>query len=60
MFQGLLKAFLQNLSSHSAVVRRTAAASILTVCLNCRKPHVFISYILNTLLGQLKVVLSLT
>jgi len=51
LFQGLLKAFLQNLSSSSAVVRRTAASSIVTVCLNCRKPHVFISYILNTLLG---------
>ncbi|KDR16213.1 huntingtin [Zootermopsis nevadensis] len=48
--KGLLKAFLQNLSSSSAVVRRTAAASILTICLNCRKPHVFFSYILNTLL----------
>ncbi|XP_069698723.1 huntingtin isoform X2 [Periplaneta americana] len=48
--KGLLKAFLQNLSSSSAVVRRTAAASILTVCLHCRKPHVFLSYILNTLL----------
>jgi hypothetical protein len=56
LFQNLLKAFLQNLSSSSAVVRRTAAASIVTICLNCRKPHVFISYILNTLLGQLKTI----
>ncbi|XP_066998979.2 huntingtin [Anabrus simplex] len=48
--KGLLKAFLQNLSSSSAVVRRTAATSILAICVHCRKPHVFISYILNILL----------
>nr|CAD7204343.1 unnamed protein product [Timema douglasi] len=46
----LLKVFLVNLSSPAAVVRRTAATSILAVCVHCRKPHVFIAYILNTLL----------
>nr|CAD7394386.1 unnamed protein product [Timema cristinae] len=48
--KSLLKVFLVNLSSPAAVVRRTAATSILAVCVHCRKPHVFIAYILNTLL----------
>ncbi|KAK7793413.1 hypothetical protein R5R35_014313 [Gryllus longicercus] len=48
--KSLLKAFLHNLSSPSAVVRRTAACSILAICIHCRKPHVFITYVMNTLL----------
>ncbi|PSN49021.1 Huntingtin [Blattella germanica] len=48
----LLKTFLQNLSSDSAVIRRSASASILTVCLHCRKPQVFTSYVVNTLLDS--------
>lgn len=52
-FQILLKAFLQNVSSTSPVIRRTASLCILTVCVNSRKPHIFITYILNTLLDLL-------
>ncbi|XP_063237175.1 huntingtin isoform X2 [Bacillus rossius redtenbacheri] len=48
--KSVLKVFLQNLSSCSPVVRRTAASSILAVCLHCRKPHIMITYILNILL----------
>ncbi|XP_049777630.1 huntingtin [Schistocerca cancellata] len=51
--KNLLKAFLHNLSSNSAVVRRTAAASILALCVYCRKPHVFLSYTLNILMDCL-------
>lgn len=46
----LLKAFLQNISNVSPVIRRTASICILTVCVNCRKPYIFITYILNTIL----------
>lgn len=51
-FQKLLKAFLMNLSSDVTVVRRTAATSILSICLHCRKPNVFLTYTLNTLIGK--------
>lgn len=48
----LLKAFLQNLSSESAQVRRTAATCIVSICLNCRKPKVFLMETLNTLVDS--------
>ncbi|XP_054259354.1 huntingtin-like [Macrosteles quadrilineatus] len=46
----LLKSLLVNLSSDITVVRRTAATSIVSVCLHSRKPSVFFSYTLNSLL----------
>lgn len=48
----LLKAFLLNLSSDSAQVRRTAASCIVSICQNCRKPKAFIMETLNTLVDS--------
>ncbi|KAG8226325.1 hypothetical protein J437_LFUL009902, partial [Ladona fulva] len=53
----LLKAFLQNLSSPSAVARRTAASSILSICLYCRKPLAFLNWVLHSLLEIVEPVL---
>ena len=50
-FQLLLKAFLPNLKSSLAVARRTAASSLVLICLHSRKPHFFYSYLLSALLG---------
>lgn len=47
----LLKAFFANISDSSPVIRRSSAACILTTCLNCRKPYVFITYTLNNVTG---------
>lgn len=52
IIQELLKAFLLNLSSESAQVRRTAATCIVSICRNCRKPKAFIMETLNTLVGE--------
>ncbi|KAK2585924.1 hypothetical protein KPH14_010508 [Odynerus spinipes] len=49
----LLKAFFQNISSTQAAFRRAAANMILTTCLNCRKPQVFLCYVLNYLLDTI-------
>ncbi|XP_047352945.1 huntingtin isoform X1 [Vespa velutina] len=49
----LLKAFFQNISSTQAAFRRAAANMILTTCLNCRKPQVFLCYVLNYLLDAI-------
>lgn len=43
--------FLKNIESENAVFRRTAATSILGVCLNCHKSQLFIVHTINTLLG---------
>ncbi|KAK4875471.1 hypothetical protein RN001_011893 [Aquatica leii] len=51
--KALLRAFLSNISNTSAVIRRTTISCILSTCLNCRKPYVFITYILNNLLDHL-------
>ncbi|RZF49148.1 hypothetical protein LSTR_LSTR008434 [Laodelphax striatellus] len=51
--KSLLKTFLANLSSDNTVVRRTAASSILAVCLHCRKPQIFLSYTLNTVVESI-------
>ncbi|KAL0277158.1 UNVERIFIED_CONTAM: hypothetical protein PYX00_004532 [Menopon gallinae] len=51
--KALLKAFFHNLSSNNAVIRRTAAACINSTVRYCRKPHVFNSYVLNTLLDNI-------
>lgn len=53
--QDLLKALFQNVAHQSPVIRRTTAACISAVFLNCRKPYVFISYVLNNVLGNKKV-----
>lgn len=50
-FQALLKAFFGNIGSPSAVTRRSAASCILTICLNCRKPPIFINYVANNVTG---------
>ncbi|KAF5303786.1 hypothetical protein FQR65_LT08121 [Abscondita terminalis] len=51
--KALLRAFLNNISNNSAVIRRTTINCILSTCLNCKKPYVFITYILNHLLDVL-------
>lgn len=51
--KNLLKVFLQNLSSSNAVIRRSSASCIITIVRYCRKPYVFNSYVLNTLLGRI-------
>ncbi|XP_039275419.1 huntingtin isoform X2 [Nilaparvata lugens] len=51
--KSLLRTFLANLSSDNTVVRRTAASSILAVCLHCRKPQIFLSYTLNTVVESI-------
>ncbi|XP_071441491.1 huntingtin [Hetaerina americana] len=53
----LLNAFLQNLSSSSAVARRTAASSILSVCLHCRKPLASLDWALQCLLDIVNPIL---
>ncbi|KAL3192992.1 hypothetical protein MRX96_058498 [Rhipicephalus microplus] len=45
----LLRAFLPNLSCPSALVRRCAALSLVTVCQWSRKPNVFLLWLLNDL-----------
>ncbi|GIX84160.1 huntingtin [Caerostris extrusa] len=45
----LLKAFLSNLVASSAIVRRAAALSLTSVCLNSRRPSSFFSWILLAL-----------
>ncbi|KAG7190657.1 hypothetical protein KM043_006738 [Ampulex compressa] len=49
----LLEAFFENISSTQAAFRRAAANMILTTCLNCRKPQVFLCYALNYLLDMM-------
>ncbi|XP_063922689.1 huntingtin isoform X2 [Zophobas morio] len=51
--KGLLKGFLKNISSPSAVIRRSATSCVMHVCLNCKKPRVFIMYVMNHLLDLL-------
>ncbi|CAH1783183.1 unnamed protein product [Owenia fusiformis] len=46
----LLKSFLPNLKSGSAVMRRTAASSLTLICQYTRKPMLFFSWLLNNLL----------
>ncbi|CAH1404496.1 unnamed protein product [Nezara viridula] len=46
----LLQVFLKNIENENAVFRRTAATSILAVCLNCHKSQLFIVHTINTLL----------
>nr|CAI5834824.1 unnamed protein product [Callosobruchus analis] len=49
----LLKAFLKNIGSSSAVIRRTTTTSIISIILNCKKPSIFtircLSYLLDLL-----------
>lgn len=52
VFQTLLKAFFENISSIQAAFRRAAANMILATCLNCRKPQFFLNYVLKHLLGN--------
>ncbi|XP_056637539.1 huntingtin [Diorhabda sublineata] len=49
----LLKAFLSNISNASTVIRRTTTNCIVTICLNCKNPYIFITYCLNNLLDTL-------
>lgn len=53
MFQNLLRAFFENISSPQAVFRRAAANMILATCINCRKPQFFLNYVLEYMLGML-------
>lgn len=48
----LMRAFLPNLSCPSALVRRSAALALVTVCQWSRKPNVFLLTLLNELFGQ--------
>ncbi|CAN7943046.1 unnamed protein product, partial [Ixodes hexagonus] len=47
----LLRTFLPNLSCSSALVRRSAALSLVTVCQWSRKPNVFFLWLLTDLFG---------
>ncbi|XP_041368406.1 huntingtin-like isoform X2 [Gigantopelta aegis] len=48
--KALLKAFMPNLHSNSAMCRRTAASSLVLVCQHSRSPLSFISYLVSSLL----------
>ncbi|XP_076265784.1 huntingtin isoform X2 [Rhynchophorus ferrugineus] len=47
----LLKAFLNNINNSSPTVRRAASNCILSICINSRKPYIFVTYCVNILLG---------
>lgn len=49
----LLKAFLPNLTVHSATVRRAAATSLIAICKNSRRPSLFYSWLLSALFDSL-------
>ncbi|KRT82334.1 HEAT domain-containing protein, partial [Oryctes borbonicus] len=49
----LLNTFLNNVGDASTVIRRASANCLLTICINCRKPYQFLSYLLDTLLELL-------
>ncbi|EEB19481.1 huntingtons disease protein huntingtin, putative [Pediculus humanus corporis] len=51
--KGLIKAFLNNLSSDNQVIRRCSATCIVKLVQYCRKPQVFNTYVLNSLLDSL-------
>ncbi|KAF5273906.1 hypothetical protein FQA39_LY01021 [Lamprigera yunnana] len=51
--KSLLRAFVNNISNNSAVIRRTMINCVLSTCVNCKKPYIFITYILNNLLDLL-------
>lgn len=53
----LLKAFLPNLSSESAVTRRTSATSLVTISHHSRKPLVSYVWLLSALLGTFLVLM---
>ncbi|KAK6634904.1 hypothetical protein RUM44_000151 [Polyplax serrata] len=46
----LIKAFLHNLSSTNPVIRRCSATCIIKLVQYCRKPYIFNSYVLNSLI----------
>ncbi|XP_060634006.2 huntingtin isoform X2 [Anolis sagrei] len=49
----LLKAFVANLKSTSPTIRRTAAASVVSICQHSRRTQYFYTWLLNVLLGLL-------
>ncbi|KAJ8914559.1 hypothetical protein NQ315_010023 [Exocentrus adspersus] len=49
----LLKSFLANVTSNSSVIRRTTSSCLLSICMNCRKPYVFIMYCISNILDLL-------
>uniref|UniRef100_A0A670JRY6 Huntingtin n=1 Tax=Podarcis muralis TaxID=64176 RepID=A0A670JRY6_PODMU len=49
----LLKAFVANLKSSSPTIRRTAAASAVSICQHSRRTQYFYTWLLNVLLGLL-------
>ncbi|XP_050730332.1 huntingtin-like isoform X2 [Eriocheir sinensis] len=51
--KNLLKAFLPNLSHTSSAVRRSAVTSLLVLCCHSRKPPMFLSWLLTTILQTL-------
>ena len=51
VFQILLKSFLPNLKSESAMKRRTSASALNCICLNSRNQNRLYAWLLNILLG---------
>ncbi|XP_045472991.1 huntingtin [Harmonia axyridis] len=49
--KNLLKSFMANISNPSAVIKRTTAYSIQSICLNCPKPYLSIVYCIHIVLG---------
>lgn len=50
--QALIKSFLPNLRSTSAVTRRTAASCLVLICEHSRSSASFYNYLLGSLLGE--------
>ena len=53
--QALLKSFLTNLMSPSAVCRRMAASSLSLICQYSRSPLSFFTYLITVILGMVSV-----
>ena len=51
-FQALLKSFLPNLHSTSAVCRRMSASGLALICQHSRAPVSFFNYLVGVLLGE--------
>ncbi|XP_046850180.1 huntingtin-like isoform X3 [Xenia sp. Carnegie-2017] len=49
----LLKSFLQNINAPSTTTRRTAATSIAMICINTRRPSIFLSWTIHVLLESM-------
>ncbi|KAF7996379.1 hypothetical protein HCN44_002011 [Aphidius gifuensis] len=49
----LLKSFYPNLSSSQSIIRRNSSNMILTTCLHCRKPRIYLFYALRYLIDTI-------